>query len=538
MKSKEKESLPNNHILGYTRVSSKQQIDNFSIEEQEREIRSFANKNNYVLDDIIGGTYESASGDFSRKEFKKLYDEIKQSKKRPYAVAIKFINRFSRSGAGAITIVQELVEKLGVHLIETSTGLCTENLKSRAVIYHKLLEAMEENQERLERTMPGLKIFLKKGNWLGVAPFGYTTMGPRVVDYSLKRETQEIVINEKGKILKMAWQWKLQGDKDFEIISKMSSLGVIITKQRLSDIWRNPFYCGVITNSLLDEPVKGKWETMVSTSDFFKVQKILKPSSGETYKVDNQDNSRPLTRFLICGQCGHLLTGYVVKKKNVHYYKCNVCSDVNLNANSTKRSINKGLNDIFNELLSDVELKKEYIEPFKLQLKKLFYHLNTETTMLLTEQRRNLKELEEKVSKLEDKYIFDGLRKDVYEKYKTNLDSEILTLSQNIVEMESKLSNHSEFMDKAADVSENLSKYWSSGNCSTKERIQKVVFPKGLVVDPKKRSYRTKDMNPIFDIIKGLSDNYEGDKKEKVSISTDLSSKVAGVGLEPTTSGL
>ena len=53
-----------------------------------------------------------------------------------------------------------------------------------------------------------------------------------------------------------------------------------------------------------------------------------------------------------------------------------------------------------------------------------------------------------------------------------------------------------------------------------------------------KQDNRTKDMNPIFNIIKGLSDNYEDDKKEKVSISTDLSSKVAGVGLEPTTSGL
>ena len=134
MKPKEKESLPNNHIVGYSRVSSKQQQDNFSIEEQEREINAFAKKNNYILDKIIGGTYESASGDFSRKEFKKLYDEIKKSKKRPFAIAIKFINRFSRTGAGAISIVRELVEDLGVHLIETSTGLCTENLKSRMAI--------------------------------------------------------------------------------------------------------------------------------------------------------------------------------------------------------------------------------------------------------------------------------------------------------------------------------------------------------------------------------------------------------------------
>jgi site-specific DNA recombinase len=85
-----------------------------------------------------------------------------------------------------------------VHLIETSTGLCTENFKSRTTIYHKLLEAMEENHERLERTLPGTKTLLRNGNWLGVAPFGYTTMGPKVVDFSLKREYREIVINREG----------------------------------------------------------------------------------------------------------------------------------------------------------------------------------------------------------------------------------------------------------------------------------------------------------------------------------------------------
>ena len=138
IKKPEEKKEVNKRIIGYTRVSSKDQVTNFSIEGQAKEIRDFAEKNNYVVEDILGGTYESASGDFTRKEFKRLYDEIKKSKNRPYAIAIKFINRFSRTGASAISIVDELVEKLNVHLIETSTGLNTEILNDRAKIYHKL----------------------------------------------------------------------------------------------------------------------------------------------------------------------------------------------------------------------------------------------------------------------------------------------------------------------------------------------------------------------------------------------------------------
>ena len=53
----------------------------------------------------------------------------------------------------------------------------------------------------------------------------------------------------------------------------------------------------------------------------------------------------------------------------------------------------------------------------------------------------NLTVFPDKLSKLEEKYIFEGLKKEVYEKYKANLDSEILKLSQSIAEMDSKLSN-------------------------------------------------------------------------------------------------
>ena len=89
MKPKEQQKKINKRIIGYTRVSSKKQQDNYSLEEQERDLREYAKNNGYDLDDeIIGGTYESASGDFSRKEFIKLLDEVKKSKNKPFAIAI------------------------------------------------------------------------------------------------------------------------------------------------------------------------------------------------------------------------------------------------------------------------------------------------------------------------------------------------------------------------------------------------------------------------------------------------------------------
>lgn len=529
MKPKEQQKKINKRIIGYTRVSSKKQQDNYSLEEQERDLREYAKNNGYNLDDeIIGGTYESASGDFSRKEFIKLLDEVKKSKNKPFAIAIKFINRFSRTGAGAISIVYELVEKMNVHLIETSSGLCTENLKDRSLIYRKLLEANEENQKRLELTLPGMKTFLENGNWLGVAPFGYTTYGKKVKDYTHIREEQNIVINDDGNVLKDAWQWKLQGERDFVIIQMMAERGVKITKQKLSSIWRNPFYAGVLINKLIDAPVNGKWEPMVTRQDFLKVNNLIKPKEQVKYDVGSFSNQRPLARFLICKQCGRPLTGYEVKSKGVHYYKCNTCSGVSFNANSTKKSSAEGLNDSFNDLLSKIELKQEFIEPLKMQVGKMFDYLNGETRELYNSLSSQNKELIKKSEQLEEKYLFDGIKKELYEKHKLRIDDEINQNNQKIAELENKLSNHSEYLDFAISASQNLSKHWASNVYAVKDRIQRTVFPKGLVIDPKNRTYLTKNMNELFVLISSISADTEGAENEKASISASLSYQVAG----------
>jgi DNA invertase Pin-like site-specific DNA recombinase len=266
----------NRNIVCYTRVSSLGQQDNFSLAQQKEEIYAYAQANGYKIIAEFGARVESASNDMSRKEFKRLYDWVTtEAPQKPFAIAIRFINRWSRSGASSITLLQEMVEKRGIHLIETSTGLCTNNLRERYEIYDKLLKAQVENQERLERTLPGMIKFLKAGNWLGKAPLGYTMRGTRVVDYRLKFYKQEIFINEQGKLLTLAWKWKLEGERDVFIRARLAELGLSVTKSQLSDMWRKPFYCGIIVNSLLDEPAEGSWPKMISQDDFLRINDLI-----------------------------------------------------------------------------------------------------------------------------------------------------------------------------------------------------------------------------------------------------------------------
>ena len=74
-------------------------------------------------------------------------------------------------------------------------------------------------------------------------------------------------------------------------------------------MWRNPFYCGINTNKLAEEPVKGHWESIVSMEDFMKMQQVLQvnPSS---YQHKKEVDERPLTRLLRCNLCDSFMLGY------------------------------------------------------------------------------------------------------------------------------------------------------------------------------------------------------------------------------------
>ncbi len=52
-------------------------------------------------------------------------------------------------------------------------------------------------------------------------------------------------------------------------------MGLIISKQKLTEVFRNPFYCGILTHNLLEgEVMAGKHEKLITPQVFFQVNHI------------------------------------------------------------------------------------------------------------------------------------------------------------------------------------------------------------------------------------------------------------------------
>jgi site-specific DNA recombinase len=161
----------------------------------------------------------------------------------------------------------------------------------------------------------GMKEKFEKGIWCIKPPMGY--------DIVRTNGERKIVVNKEGKLIRKAFNWKLEGIKNEEILERLKALGLKIYKQKLSMIFSNPFYCGIISNKMLDgKIVQGQHEKIISEQIFLQVNKLRESANkfGVAHRKENDEV--PLKVFMKCAHCGAGYAGYIVTAKNLWYYKC------------------------------------------------------------------------------------------------------------------------------------------------------------------------------------------------------------------------
>ena len=194
---------------------------------------------------------------------------------------------------------------------------------------------------RRDKTKTGMMELLRKGYWLWTPPRGYlnTKKHHRAVDW-------EIIINDEGELLRKAFQWRVKNTySSAEIVRKLNLLGMKINERRLHEIFKNPFYCGIlITKMLPGEITLGQHGVIVSQEDFIKINTPESKVVSKTYETMSED--LPLKKSLCCPECSNLMTGFLVKAKGLYYYKCQKkCKGVSYSATKLHHSFKQLLNE-------------------------------------------------------------------------------------------------------------------------------------------------------------------------------------------------
>ena len=489
--SPERKSLgENSNAIVYTRVSTKDQADNnTSLETQKKYCINYAKANGLNVVGYFGGTHESAKSD-DRKEFQRMLKFVKQSGSIGYIIVYSY-DRFSRTGSSASQITHELMNQgIQVKAVTQEVDATSASGKFQQNLFYMFSQF--DNELRRDKTITAMSDLLRKGYWLWNPPLGYTNENKhhKAVEWN-------IVINENGKHLKKAFNWRLNNIySNVEIVRRLNSLGVKINEKRIHEIFKNPFYCGILVYKMLPgEIIKGMHKPIVSRKDFLKINSE-KSTQLKEYKTDNEQ--LPLKQFIYCEKCNTPLTGYLVKQKGLYYYKCRTkgCS-CNKSA--------KQLHEQFEYELSSYQVDSKYVDI----IKEVMIYTYDSVTKEVRENEANVKKqlslLKTKIETIEERFAIGEIENDIYTKFNTKYKEDQKDLESNLLNSTISSSNLQIAIEKALKISSNLSEIWTSGDLTQKKKIQNLVFPSGIGYDKSNGKVRTERVNAIFSAIPLLS---------------------------------
>ena len=124
-----------------------------------------------------------------------------------------------------------------------------------------------------------------QGRWICKAPRGY--------DQVTTKSAQTITINDEGRKIKRAFEWKaLNKISNVEIIRRLHLEGFDILETKLSELFKNPFYCGFLSHKYLNyELVPGNHPPIVSKEIF----DLINNRNTAGYEVKKHDKHFHLT---------------------------------------------------------------------------------------------------------------------------------------------------------------------------------------------------------------------------------------------------
>jgi len=458
------------NAIGYMRLSSKDQSK--SLEYQESSIREYCKKNKLNVTALFQDNGE-CSDSFDRPDYIALEAFIKKYKGQCQYLIVMDHDRFSRNPPEALMKIAELEKKHGVKVLSTTERVDLDT-SDPDVFMKRALDYLMANKELFnirKRTKQGIRNAKENGRYLGRAPFGYKN----IIDGSKKNLIE--INKQQALIVERIFHEYLLGVPPYLIYKNAKAVGFTYTgSSGVYEILKNCLYAGLIKvpayKELPEKYVKGIHEPIVSENEFWLVQSMLKEGKRRTRIQPAEDF--PLRGVLKCW-CGQSMTAGWSKgcRKYYLYYRCLTHTNINIPGNV--------LHDKFEQVLKGLSFQQHQIN----------FLLSTLNSMLvepmkLKKERQDVKikklqEINQKIFKLEEKFMNDEIESSTYQTWFKKLKEEkaILEYALNGKE-KSKIKKSGDIIERLLPNLANLYEIYDKGNVSQKHTLIRAVFKDNL----------------------------------------------------------
>ena len=245
--------------------------------------------------------------------------------------------------------------------------------------------------------------------------------------------------------------------------------------------------------------IEGNQEKLITKELFLKVNEIHQNNGGYGVSHKSQQEDLPLKVFIKCDECNQPFTGYVVKAKNLWYYKCRT-KGCKCNKSA------KEMHLLFQELLNSYNIREEFKEPLLKKMETKWSEMNKESNDVEESYKKQLAEVAKQIDDIaESRFIKKEMNQETYDKFLGRFEEERKAITKNLKDLGNKISNPVKTIEVAINLATELATTWSSSQINRKEKLQKLLFPNGIIYDRKNKAFRTEKVNYVFELMSSLT---------------------------------
>ena len=437
----------------YTRVSTiEQSEEGYSIDEQERLLRSWAEKNNYEVYKCYSDRGISGKDIKNRPALKEL---LKDAEEKKFDMVISWkINRISRKLADVLKIV-DILEKNDITFKSYSEPFETDTPAGKMQFQMMALIGEFERGTIAQNVKMGMCAKAKSGEWCGGRVLGYDLV-PIDSQEGAKRKKNRLTINEKeAEAVRFIFNEYVNGKGYKAITNQLNKLSYKTKKGNdfsvgsIREILTNPVYIGKVRYNVRQNwsekrrrninanPIitDGIHEPIIDEGLWDKVQAIMESKKGKPSRI--YDGEYPLTGILRCPKCG---AGMVISrttnkladgtKKRIAYYCCGAWKNKGTSVcNSNTIRVDKANEYVFNKL-SELLSNEKMVETIVRNINKERHNKINPAKKELERIDKELEKIDRKKIKLFEAYEEELISKEEFKERKDELNKRAKSLQE------------------------------------------------------------------------------------------------------------
>ncbi|MBI3379168.1 recombinase family protein [Candidatus Gottesmanbacteria bacterium] len=500
MRNKTNMDLVKKNCCLYLRVSSEEQIKNFSLENQEKLCTEKAQKEGYTIVKTYRDEGESAKTT-NRPQFLEMLSYIKNNKVD--AVIVYHSSRFSRNVMDFLLVKQDF-SKYGTTLIsctEENLGLNTPEANLISIVLSAINQYDNENKARASKN--GLRKRWEQGYFMTKSPLGFKSVvidgradsAPDETWYPILQKMFYRIYKERLTLFQATKELNKYSLKQFDFRS-------------VKDMFINTAYIGYPHSRKYGTSPTRRIEPMVPEHVFCEVRNILLGKKYSSYARLRDDFA--LRKILKCPTCSSNMTSAWSKGqyKKYPYYICHgIDHRVNLNRDNVE--------DSFLELLKTIRWSQKRINYFCILLKEKYDSKYRDLYFSRHVVKKDIEDLNKTLTTLKLKHLKGIYDDDEFVEIKEELENEIMTKKTFLPDKKMDIRDIDTTLEFMKFYLTNLDKLFLRASPEGRMAIGSSIFPKGVTFENEK--CRTDVIGREYDLIRHYATS-KGDYVPRVRV--------------------